>query len=122
MNKAYIFDVDGTLTPSRRQMMGEFKNYFLEWSKKNFFFLVTGSDIEKLDEQVPHEVLMYSQAIFTCAGNEMWVFDRDNNSSFRRNGSLFPFSKVYKNEFNPPKDLIEYLERKVLKSEYPYRC
>ena len=122
MNKVYIFDVDGTLTPSRRQMMGEFKKYFVEWSKKNFFFLVTGSDIEKLDEQVPHEVLMYSQAIFTCAGNEMWVFDKDNTSSFRRNGSSFPFTRVYKNEFNPPQELIEYLEEKLKSSKYHHRA
>ena len=28
---------------------------------------------------------------------------------------------IYSNKFNPPKDLIESLERKVLKSQYPHR-
>ena len=29
---------------------------------------------------------------------------------------------IYDNKFKPPKDLIKYLETKVLKSEYPHRC
>ena len=52
MNKIYIFDVDGTLTPSRQKMTEEFKNFFLSWSEKNFFFLVSGSDLPKLQEQI----------------------------------------------------------------------
>ena len=28
MNKVYIFDVDGTLTPSRRPMTDNFENFF----------------------------------------------------------------------------------------------
>ena len=37
MNRVYIFDVDGTLTPSRQKMTKEFKEFFQEWSKKNKF-------------------------------------------------------------------------------------
>ena len=35
MEKIYIFDVDGTLTPSRQPMTDEFKKFFKEWVKKN---------------------------------------------------------------------------------------
>ena len=28
MNKIYIFDIDGTLTPSRRPMTTDFENFF----------------------------------------------------------------------------------------------
>ena len=35
MRKIYIFDVDGTLTPSRQKMTDEFKKFFDEWSKRN---------------------------------------------------------------------------------------
>ena len=52
MNKVYIFDVDGTLTPSRIKMNKEFKEFFLEWSKGKKYYLVSGSNIENMDEQV----------------------------------------------------------------------
>ena len=47
MNKVFIFDVDGTLTPSRLPMTDEFAKFFHEWIEKNKFYLVTGSNIEK---------------------------------------------------------------------------
>ena len=43
MNK-FIFDVDGTLTPSRREMDKEFVQFFFEFCTKNDVYLVTGSD------------------------------------------------------------------------------
>ena len=36
MRKIYIFDVDGTLTPSRQKMTDEFKKFFDEWSKRKY--------------------------------------------------------------------------------------
>ena len=42
MSKVYIFDVDGTLTPSRQKMTKEFEEFFGEWALKNTFYLVTG--------------------------------------------------------------------------------
>ena len=106
MNKIYIFDIDGTLTPSRLRMTEDFAKFFDKWSSKNKYYLVTGSDLDKTKEQLPTAYIDRAEAIFTCCGNQMW---RDNES-------------IYDNKFNPPKDLIEYLERKVLKSEYPNRC
>ena len=50
MRKVYIFDVDGTLTPSRIKMNKEFKEFFLEWAKGKKYYLVSGSNIEKMDE------------------------------------------------------------------------
>tara|TARA_Y100001937_G_scaffold91969_1_gene124478 strand:- start:470 stop:1213 length:744 start_codon:yes stop_codon:yes gene_type:complete len=102
MNKVYIFDVDGTLTPSRQKMTEEFKNFFLSWSEKNFFFLVSGSDLPKLKEQLDESVINRALGVFCCAGNTLYL----NNEI------------QYDNKFNPPKDLIEYLERKVSNSQY----
>ena len=106
MDKIYIFDIDGTLTPSRLRMTEEFAKFFDKWSEKNKYYLVTGSDLDKTKEQLPIAYIDRAEAIFTCCGNQMW---RDDEL-------------IYSNKFNPPKDLIEYLERKVLKSEYPNRC
>ena len=105
MDKIYIFDIDGTLTPSRLRMTEEFAKFFDEWSSKNKYYLVTGSDLDKTKEQLPIAYIDRAEAIFTCCGNQMW---RDDEL-------------IYNNKFNPPKDLIESLERKVLKSQYPNR-
>ena len=112
MDKIFIFDVDGTLTPSRLPMTKEFQKFFKQWIKKNKFYLVTGSDLPKLQEQM----CMYdieAEGIFTCCGNQFWL---PNPSVPIQSADL-----IYNNKFNPPKDLIKYLERKVLKSEYPNR-
>ena len=112
MDRIFIFDVDGTLTPSRQPMTEEFQKFFKQWIKKNKFYLVTGSDLPKLQEQM----CMYdieAEGIFTCCGNQFWL---PNPSVPIQSADL-----IYSNKFKPPKDLIEYLERKVLKSEYPHR-
>ena len=113
MDKIFIFDVDGTLTPSRQKMTKEFKDFFSIWAELNTFYLVTGSDIPKLQEQMD-EMEIYSDGIFTCCGNEYWQSDPAVHPKH--------CDLIYSNKFKPPKDLIKYLERKVLKSEYPYRC
>ena len=74
MKKIYIFDVDGTLTPSRRSMTEEFQKFFQKWVTKNKFYLVTGSNIEKLQEQMDY-MDIEAEGIFTCCGNEFWKPD-----------------------------------------------
>ena len=106
MDRIFIFDIDGTLTPSRLRMTEEFAKFFDKWSEKNKYYLVTGSDLDKTKEQLPIAYVDRAEAIFTCCGNQMW---RDDEL-------------IYNNKFTPPKDLIESLETKVLKSEYPNRC
>jgi phosphomannomutase len=109
MDKIFIFDVDGTLTPSRQPMTKEFQKFFKEWVKTNKFYLVTGSDISKLQEQM----CMYdieAERIFTCCGNEMWVPDPHivNISAYQE----------YRKEFKPSKKLTEYLELELKFSPY----
>ena len=43
----YIFDIDGTLTPSRLPIDPEFEKFFLEWMKDKKVYFVTGSDKDK---------------------------------------------------------------------------
>ena len=52
MDRIFIFDVDGTLTPSRLPMTKKFQKFFEQWAIKNRFYLVTGSDLPKLQEQM----------------------------------------------------------------------
>lgn len=48
MKKIYIFDMDGTLTPSRREMTPDFEQFFSKWANEHIFFLVSGSNLEKI--------------------------------------------------------------------------
>ena len=52
MHKAFIFDVDGTLTDSRQPMDKEFQKWFTAFQERNFVYVVTGSDQLKTYEQL----------------------------------------------------------------------
>ena len=106
MKNIYIFDVDGTLTPSRKMMTDDFVEFFKEWSENNIFYLVSGSDIKKMKEQVPLQIFNKAEGLFTCGGND-----------YRADGY-----QLYFNEFNPPEDLIQFLEETLLNSQYGERA
>ena len=105
MNKIYIFDVDGTLTPSRRPMTDDFEMFFYRWANKNSFYLVSGSDLDKIKEQIPEYILDSTEGIFTCGGNKFYI-----------NNSL-----IYENNFELPKYLEDFLNIMLENSEYPHR-
>ena len=48
----FIFDVDGTLTPSRQEIDMDFAVFFTDFCAENDVYLVTGRDREKRIEQV----------------------------------------------------------------------
>ena len=114
MNRIFIFDVDGTLTPSRLRMTEEFAKFFDEWTNKNTYYLVTGSDLEKTREQVPLAYIDRAHGIFTCCGNQYWQPDP----------AVHPMhcDLIYNNRFTPPESLIEYLEEKIKYSKYYHRA
>lgn len=71
MKTAYLFDIDGTLTPSRKVIDPEFKEWFLNFQKSHDVYLVTGSDYPKTLEQVGEEICNNSRLLFNCCGNEV---------------------------------------------------
>ena len=103
MNKVYIFDVDGTLTPSRRRMTEDFARFFDEWSKSNTFYLVSGSDLDKIKEQIPMAYLDRAEGVFTCGGNKFYI------------GNKLEYEKTFK----PPETLLTYLGELIRFSETP---
>ena len=105
MGKIYIFDVDGTLTPSRLMMTEKFAKFFDKWSSENKYYLVTGSDLDKTKEQLPIAYIDRAEAIFTCCGNQMW---RDDEL-------------IYDNKFELTSKLKNSLEVVLMSSQYPYR-
>ncbi|MEZ5870643.1 MAG: hypothetical protein R3D32_02130 [Nitratireductor sp.] len=72
MQHVLVFDVDGTLTASRRAMEPEFAALFLQLAAHHPVYLVTGSDCTKLCEQVPVAIRNVLKGAFCCSGNELW--------------------------------------------------
>ena len=105
MDKIFMFDIDGTLTPSRLRMTEKFAKYFDKWSERNKYYLVTGSDLDKTKEQLPIAYIDRAEAIFTCCGNQMW---RDDEL-------------IYDNKFELTSKLKNSLEVVLMSSQYPHR-
>ena len=105
MDRIFIFDIDGTLTPSRLMMTKEFSKFFDKWSNENKYYLVTGSDLDKTKEQLPIAYIDRAEAIFTCCGNQMW---RDNEL-------------IYDNKFELTTKLKNTLEVVLMSNQYPHR-
>ena len=75
----FLFDVDGTLTDARQPMESEFVDFFESWMNGKNVYLVSGSDLPKIKEQVPNNILEKCQGIFTCMGNRFWCFKCNKN-------------------------------------------
>jgi phosphomannomutase len=105
MKRIFMFDVDGTLTPSRLPMTKEMEDVFVPFCENNRVFLVTGSDMSKIMEQIPEKIRYLVEGIFTCSGNALTVGD----------------DIVYDNSFEPPQGLVETLEAWLEYSSYPVK-
>lgn len=68
----FIFDVDGTLTPSRSIIDSYFKDFFTEFCKSNSVTIVTGSDYVKVEEQLGKDLLSLVGKVYCCSGNDVW--------------------------------------------------
>lgn len=71
MNK-FIFDVDGTLTPSRQEIDNDFAVFFSNFCAEHDVYLVTGSDKEKTVEQIGEEIYSLAQRVYNCSGSDVW--------------------------------------------------
>lgn len=99
----YMFDIDGTLTDPRQKMTEGFADKFYKWISNKKVFLVTGSDLSKVQEQVPTEILSKCSGIFTCMGNQLHINDK----------------LIYSNRIEIPEDLIVWLQQQVDFSDCP---
>jgi phosphomannomutase len=102
--KIYLFDIDGTLTPARQPMTSEFKQMFSKWCENKIVYLVTGSDYDKVKEQVDIDILNKITGVFGSMGNELYI-----------SGEL-----KYSNNDTIPHACIEFLNQKLKSTSYPY--
>jgi len=68
----YIFDIDGTLTPSRMPIDPDFKSWFLRWCKNKSIYFVTGSNKEKTIGQIGMDMWLLPRKMYQSCGNEVY--------------------------------------------------
>ena len=101
----FIFDVDGTLTPSRKQIDIGFSAEFLIFCCKFDTYLVTGSDREKTIEQVGLDIYNRCKRVFNCSGSD--IYDGKNS--------------VYRSDWKPSDKLISFLNDELDYSNFPIK-
>jgi len=101
----FIFDVDGTLTPSRGLIDPTFKEFFNEFCRSNQVFLVTGSDKPKTVEQIGEDTYNMCHTVYNCNGNDVWQSKKH----------------VRTNDWILPEDAHEWLSAQLTESEFPLR-
>ena len=68
----YIFDVDGTLTPSRQVIDSEFEAFMIVFCCKHDVYLVTGSDRQKTVDQLGLDICYRAKRVYNCSGADVW--------------------------------------------------
>jgi len=103
--RKYLFDVDGTITPSRKKIKHEFWAPFLVFCREHDVYLVTGSDREKTVEQVGLDICYAAKRVYNCSGSD--AYEKDVN--------------VYRDEWELPKKVEKFLEDELAYSCFPIR-
>ena len=86
MNNKFIFDVDGTLTPSRDHINLDFAIWFGDFCLMNEVYLVTGSDKAKTVEQVGLDIYNKCERVYQCSGSDVW----DAETNILKSGWILP--------------------------------
>jgi phosphomannomutase len=102
LTRKFVFDVDGTLTPSRQKIDPIFAEFFLDFCNREKVYLVTGSDRKKTEEQLTPQILDNVQILFNCAANEAWK------------GTEL----LYRNTWEPKPEFIDFLNNELNNSKF----
>ena len=103
--KKFIFDVDGTLTPSRKKIEHEFWAPFLIFCRHHDVYLVTGSDRQKTLEQLGLDICYTAKRVYNCSGCD--VYEKDKN--------------VYKDDWKPSDEVRQFLQDELDYSQFRIR-
>ena len=103
--KKFIFDVDGTLTPSRQMINLEFLFFFTDFVQKKKVYLVTGSDRKKTLDQITPGIYNQCRRVYNCSGSD--VYEGDKN--------------VYRDDWELPEAVERFLQDELDFSQFPIR-
>ena len=103
--RVFIFDVDGTITPSRGRINKFFHRWLDDFCKREKVYLVTGSDKPKTLEQIGDYLYHQCEAVYQCGGAEKWIGDTIMESS----------------DWKIDDTLKEVLELELSESKFPLR-
>lgn len=101
----FTFDVDGTLTPSRKCIDSSFEKWFLSFCQTNNVYLVTGSDYEKTLEQLGEDICNTVKGVYSCCGNALYI-----------KGQL-----QYQNDFTLTQEQRDFLNSLLDESGFPIK-
>jgi len=101
----FIFDVDGTLTPSRGIIDYNFKAFFNTFCLMNDVYLVTGSDKAKTVEQISEPTYNLCKRVYQCSGSDVWEGSKNIKSD----------------AWKPTMPVKAWLEDKLEESSFPLR-
>ena len=101
----FIFDVDGTLTPSRGLIDLEFKMFFNTFCLTHDVYLVTGSDRAKTVEQLSEPTYNLAKRVYNCSGSDVYE------------GRI----NVHRSDWALPRNCNNWLEDKLEESSFPLR-
>lgn len=105
MRTHYVFDVDGTLTPSRGRIDSRFENWFYEFTKGYNVYLVTGSDYPKTVEQLGKDIVHSVRRCYNCSGADVWESGVN----------------TYTTDWHIPNDARQFLQTELDNSSFPLR-
>jgi phosphomannomutase len=101
MNR-FIFDVDGTLTPSRGIINRDFEYFLIDFAINNDMYLITGSDRPKTIEQVGKRLYNTCNKVYNCSGSDVWQGDKN----------------IHTNEWKLYRKAETWLKKKIKLSEF----
>ena len=101
----FIFDVDGTLTPSRGRINDDFRLWFTNFTDTHEVYLVTGSDYSKTEEQIGSLLCHTVKRVYNCSGNSVWEQGKE----------------VYRTDWTLPSDAETWLNDILRRSIFPLR-
>lgn len=105
MTKQFIFDVDGTVTPSRDIINQQFAVWFKDFASNSQCYFVTGSDRNKTIEQLTKPIYNLAVRVYQCSGNDVWQQDKN----------------IYSGIVNLPEAIKQELEGWLTRSKFKCR-
>lgn len=113
-DKIFMFDVDGTLTDPRRQIVDEFKEFMFDFVANNTCMIVTGSDRPKTIEQIGEDLTNSFARVYHCSGNHVFVGNKEvYKSDWQLTDAQHTFLRTILQTFEYPEMTGNHIEQRT---------